>query len=419
MMVYVPHSRRHTRRVYYWKMYGSSRSWYSNIDYTVLLAWLVLVISGLIAIYSISKGPSSVFLLESVQRNFERQLMWGVISVTALLVVMLVSVRFLESLSYPLYVLCLGLLVAALLFGREISGSVRWLHVGPVAIQTGTVAALGTLMALSKFISSRPLDGGHAKTILGMFIIITIPAAIMVLQNDTGTSFPLLATIPLMLLWIGVKPSTILLLLSPAITAYLVIVSIPMAIIFAICMTLGMYIVTNRLLMGAVTALATGGVGYLVFHSLTDFLRPHQVARIVSFADPEAYRLSAGFHVIQSKLAIASGGATGRGFMQGTQTQGAYVPEQWTDFIFSTIAEEWGFLGAMVVIGAFAFLISRIVVIGVKSKHRYAAVFSAGVAAVFLTHVIINVGMTLGLMPIIGLPLPLVSYGGSACLSTR
>jgi rod shape determining protein RodA len=397
-------------------MYGSSRSWYSNIDYTVLLAWLVLVISGLIAIYSISKGPSSAFLLESVQRNFERQLVWGVISVTALLVVMLVSVRFLESLSYPLYVLSLGLLVAALFFGREISGSVRWLHVGPVAIQTGTVAALGTLMALSKFISSRPLDGGHAKTILGMFIIIAVPAAIMVLQNDTGTSFPLLATIPLMLLWIGVKPSTILLLLSPAITAYLVIVSVPMAIIFAICMTLGIYIVTNRMLMGALAAIATGGVGYLVFHSLTDFLRPHQVARIVSFADPEAYRLSAGFHVIQSKLAIASGGATGRGFMQGTQTQGAYVPEQWTDFIFSTIAEEWGFLGAMIVISAFAYLISRIVIIGVKSKHRYAAVFSAGVAAVFLTHVIINIGMTLGLMPIIGLPLPLVSYGGSALL---
>ena len=148
-------------------------------------------------------------------------------------------------------------------------------------------------------------------------------------------------------------------------------------------------------------------------------LRPHQVARILAFANPEAdeFRSGVGFHLIQSKTAIGSGGLFGQGFMQGSQTQGRYIPEQSTDFIFSAIGEEWGFLGSLAVLLLFALLILRLLYMARKTHHPFGSLVIAGTASIFFVHVCINVGMVLGLLPVIGIPLPLLSYGGSALLT--
>jgi rod shape determining protein RodA len=392
------------------------RSWYRNLDYATLLIWLGLVSIGLVAIYSIVRGPASYYLLQSVQQNFERQLIWAIISAGALTFVLLLSVRFLQSISYLVYLVCIGLLVAALLFGREINGARAWLMIGPMALQTGTVAALGTMMALARFISNKPPNASHFRYALVTVVIVTLPAVLMVLQNDTGTALPLLATIPVMLLWGGLPIPIVMILVAPAIAGYLAIVSPPLALVFSIVFTVAIFWQTRRAIITAVGALASGGVALAVYEALTDLLAPHQVARIVSFNDPEAYRMTSGFHVIQSKAAIGSGGLFGKGFMQGTQTQGAYVPEQWTDFIFCVVGEEFGFVGGFLVLALFALMMIRLVSLGNRARHPYAGLFSVGVSAIFLTHVIINIGMTLGAMPIIGIPLPFLSYGGSALL---
>jgi rod shape determining protein RodA len=378
--------------------------------------WLGLVAMGLVAIYSIVRGPASYYLLLSVQQNFERQLIWALISAAALTFVLMFSVRFLQSMSYLVYLACIGMLVGALLFGREINGAKAWLMLGPMAIQTGTVAALGTLMALARFISTKPPNAGHFSYALGTVAIVMVPCALMVLQNDTGTALPLLATIPIMLLWGGIPLPIVMMLVAPAVAGYLAIVSPRLAIAFTVLFTAVIYWQTRQWSMAGLGVLVSGGVALAVYEALTDLLAPHQVARIVSFSDPEAYRLTSGFHVIQSKAAIGSGGLFGKGFMQGTQTQGAYVPEQWTDFIFCVVGEEFGFVGGMIVLGLFAMMMVRLVSIGNRARHPYAGLFAAGVAMIFLTHVIINIGMTLGTMPIVGIPLPFLSYGGSALL---
>ena len=161
----------------------------------------------------------------------------------------------------------------------------------------------------------------------------------------------------------------------------------------------------------------TVGSAVAVWVGLTKVLEPHQIDRIVAFTNPEAFRLTTGFHVIQSKAAVGSGGLFGKGFMQGTQTQLAFIPEQSTDFVFTIIGEEWGFIGAMVLLAIFGYLLIRLSSLGSWAAHPFPKVFAAGTAGIFLTHLLINMGMTIGLMPVIGIPLPLVSYGGSALLA--
>ena len=161
-----------------------------------------------------------------------------------------------------------------------------------------------------------------------------------------------------------------------------------------------------------------GSIAAVLF-ALNKIFRPHQVARILSFTNPgaEEFRSGVGFHLVQSKAAIGSGGLAGKGFMEGTQTQGAYVPEQSTDFVFSIIGEEWGFIGSMVVISMFALLLVRVIQMGIQIKHPFGSMAAVGIAGIYLVHVFVNIGMVVGLLPVIGIPLPFVSYGGSAMLA--
>ena len=398
-----------------------NRTWYRNIDWTVLLVWAALVGIGLTAIYSATHGPASEFLLLSVQQNFDRQLLWFIISAVAMGAVLLIPARVLEKGAYPIYGFVLVLLVATLLFGREVNGARAWLYIGPFGLQVGELAKVGTLLAVSKFMASPEARSGRLRYALVAIAILVIPAGVIVAQNDTGTALVYLAAIPVVLFWGGVPLPLMALLVSPVVAGYLAIFQNPdfptFALIFALLFTAAMLVMTRDKWMTSMALAFSGGTAIAAWIGLAKVLQPHQIDRIVAFTNPEAFRLTTGFHVIQSKAAVGSGGLFGKGFMEGTQTQLAFIPEQSTDFVFTIIAEEFGFIGAMLVLVLFGYLLIRLASLGSWAAHTFPKVFAAGTAGIFLTHVLINIGMTIGVMPVIGIPLPLVSYGGSALLA--
>ncbi len=395
------------------------RTWYRNLDYSIILLWAALVGVGLTAIYSTTHGPASEFLLESVRRNFERQLVWAGICTFGIVVALLLPVRFYQTVAYPVYAFTVFLLVAALVFGREINGARSWLYIGPIGLQVSELAKVGTVLAVAQFLASkRPYarDLGYALVAVALILV---PAVLIVLQNDTGTALVFFGLVPIMLYWSGLPLHTLLLMVSPAVAGYLAVVSWPVALGFAVLFTGGMYWHSRERYHTALAGIFTLGTLGTVSLALTKVLQPHQVARILSFTNPEAeeFRDNVGFHLVQSKAAIGSGGLLGKGFMEGTQTQGAYVPEQSTDFIFSVIGEEWGFIGAVAVLALFALLLIRLVMLGSEVKHPFGAMVASGAVGIYLIHIFINVGMATALLPVIGIPLPFISYGGSALLA--
>ncbi|MFW5973068.1 MAG: rod shape-determining protein RodA [Bacteroidota bacterium] len=395
------------------------RTWYRNLDYLSIFAYMALVGIGLIAIYSTTHGPAAEYLLGSVQRNFYRQMLWFGISVGAFAVILMMPVRFFQKVAYPLYGLVIALLILILFVGTEVSGSRSWLSVGGINIQGAEVAKIGAILAVAQLLSSRRPGVKSFRYGIGSVVLLTLPAVLIIMQNEMGVAIIYLMLVPVMLFWSGLPIGTVLLMISPAVAGYLAIVYMPGAIVFAVIFTLGMLWHSRERYIGLLAGLFTGLTIGSVSFALTSIFKPYQVARIMSFTNPEAeeFRSGVGFHLVQSKAAIGSGGLTGKGFMEGTQTQGAYIPEQSTDFVFTVIAEEWGFIGAIAILLLFALLIVRLIQLGTYVKHPFGSMVAAGVAGIFLIHLIINIGMTLGLLPVIGIPLSFVSYGGSALLS--
>ena len=394
------------------------RPWYRNIDWPTVATWLALVGVGLLAIYSATHGPAREFLLESVQQNFNRQLQLFAVSAAVLVVILLFPARVIMRLAPVAYVFCLGLLGAALLFGREVNGAKSWLYIGGFGLQVAEIAKVGTVLAVTAVLASKEARQGRISRLVLAAVVILIPAVLVVMQNDTGTGLVFLSLIPVMLFWSGAIPlSWMALLTAPAVAVYLVIVSPLLSAIFVIAFAIGMFVLARSRVMGALAFVSSAAVAVLARVFLFTILEPHQIDRIVAFNDPEAYRLGAGFHVIQAKAAIGSGGLFGKGFTNGTQTQLAYIPENSTDFIFCVIGEEFGFIGTAIVLTLFAFLLIRLAGMGVGAGVVQPRLFIAGVTGIFLVHILINVGMTVGLMPVIGIPLPFISYGGSAMLA--
>ena len=394
------------------------RPWYKNLDWVSLLLWAALVAIGLTAIYSATHGPAREFLLDSVQKNFDRQLTFFGISVVAVVVILLLPARLIVKLAPAAYVFCLGLLVAALALGREVNGAKSWLYIGPIGLQVAEIAKVGTVLAVTALLSRKEARRGSVPYLLGAVALIVLPVVLVVMQNDTGTGLVFLALIPVMMFWSGAVPLPWMALGgAAAVAVYLVIVNPLFAAVFVAAATVGMLLWTRSRGMAALMFVAVGLIATSAWFGLFKVLEPHQIDRLVAFDDPEAYRFGAGFHVIQSKAAIGSGGIFGKGFTNGTQTQLAYIPENSTDFIFCVIGEEFGFLGTMAVLLIFGFLIIRLASLGVQAGFALPRLFIAGVTGIFLVHILINIGMTVGLMPVIGIPLPFISYGGSALLA--
>lgn len=395
------------------------RVWYKNLDYVSILLWMGLVSVGLVALYSSTHGQASEYLLDSVRLNFNRQSLWAGICAIGICIALLLPVRFYQNIAYPLYVLSLLLLLFALVWGQEVNGAKSWLRIGGFQFQVSEFAKLGTLMAVSTLLSTKRPGTNTLNYGFYLVMLIMAPVVLILLQNDAGTALIFMSIIPILLYWNGISLTRVLVLVVPAFTAYLTIVYLPAAIGFSIAFIVFLVLRKSRMLLLVVSAVTNIGAIVVVKFALNYVLKPHHIARLVSFTNPEAaeYRYSVGFHLVQSKAAIGSGGLWGKGFLQGTQTQGAYVPEQTTDFVFSVIGEEFGFAGAMLVLVLFAILMIRLIIMGSNIKHPFGNTFAVGVVGFYLAHTFFNIGMTTGILPVIGIPLPFLSYGGSALLT--
>lgn len=391
-----------------------------TLDVWTLLGWVALVAVGLAALYSTTHGPAAEYLTESVRDNFYRQLLWVGVSAIGIGIILCLPVRALRYAAFPAYGVTLVLLVLSLIAGIEVHGTQAWLALGPFRLQVSEFAKVGTVLAVAQLLSQRHTQAGtDLRFALKAAALIVVPAILVILQNDLGTALVFFGLVPIMLFWTGLSISVILLMLSPAVAGYLALVSTPTALVFAVVFTGALWWHSRQRYVAALAATFTAGVTGIVSFVLAEILQPYQVKRLLSFTNPgaEQFRQGVGFHLVQSKAALQSGGIWGSGYMQGPQTQGAYVPEQTTDFIFSVIAEEFGLIGSLLVLVLLAGLLLRLVQLGSDVKHPFGSTVAAGAVGVYLIHIFINIGMVTGLLPVIGLPLPFLSYGGSAMLA--
>ncbi len=442
-----------------------------KLDWLTIGLYILLVALGWFNIYS------AVFSEDQKQgfdftARYGRQLIWIMASVVLIFIALLLDSKFYASFSYILYALSILLLIGVLFFGTTINGATSWFVFGPVRIQPAEFSKFATALAIAKFLSVYNLKPEKLKTLVFFSFILFLPTGLILLQNDTGSALVFLILflvyfregMPSIYLLIGLL-AMVLFVFSLLYQNYVII------IILEVLAVLAFFIMFRRLketvigagvLLGVsllvwylvnyfqpnisktyiiITGLVLSSVWYVVkfykhkfngaflilfvlsasiaFTYSVDYvfdnaLDDYQQRRIKVLLGIENDPYGAGYNVNQSMIAIGSGGPLGKGYLQGTQTKFKFVPEQSTDFIFCTVGEEWGFLGTSVVLSLFLFLLLRLIILAERQKSKFSRIYGYGVACIIFLHVSINVGMTIGLAPVIGIPLPFFSYGGSS-----
>jgi len=380
-----------------------------KFDFGLFLPALILFGFGLLAIYSSTVNNTFA------QENFQRQVVWGIIAFVIFFITYSLPTNIFKSLAVPAYLVSLFLLLAVLVMGKQISGSKSWLMVGAVGFQPSEIAKIGTIMAIAAYLSR---NNSNIDSFKDIFITLTIgftPVLLILMEPDMGTSIVFMGVILIMFFWKGISSFSLFVVLSPAFIAVAAIFG-TIYFIVALLLVIALLVTFKRNLFFSASIFAIGlSSGFFadyVYHALS----PHQQRRIQSFLDPNADPLGSGYNTIQAKVAIGSGGLTGKGFLSGNQTQLQFIPEQWTDFAFCVIGEEFGFIGSIIVVGIFLILFLRILKLSYNTKDEFLGLVSMGILSVYLIHFIINLGMVVGILPVIGIPLPFISYGGSSLL---
>jgi rod shape determining protein RodA len=375
---------------------------------------------GWVNIYAAVYNEEHQSILDITQR-YGKQLIWIGLSLFVALVIMLFDGKFFTTFAIPIYVINILLLLLVLALAREVAGARSWFEIGSFKFQPAEFAKAATALALARYLSMPNTRLETLKTKMMAAMIVGIPAVLILLQNDTG-SMLVFASFALVLYREGLSGNFLLLGLAVVILFILALLFEP----FILLLVFGTIAVISFILIKKKSAkLGFGIAGILILNMgvvgsvdyvVNDVLEPHQRIRINVLLGLESDIKGAGYNVHQSKIAIGSGGFTGKGFLKGTQTKFDFVPEQSTDFIFCTVGEEWGFLGSAFVILLFAVLIGRVLYISERQRSHFSRIYGYCVASILFFHFAVNVGMTIGLMPVIGIPLPFFSYGGSSLL---
>ncbi len=385
-------------------------------DWLLVIFYLMLAGIGLVSVFSSSSEGMGLML--DLSTKYGKQALWLVISLTVGFGLFLFDVRFFSFFSWLFYAVGIGLLAAVLVVGSEMFGSKSWINIGGMSIQPAEFAKLGTAIALARYLSEYGVDVRKWKFRINALIIIGIPMALVLLQGDAGSSL--------------VFMSFFLVLYREGLPGYLLIAGISVILIFiltlffdaiAVILMFGgiafIIIALNykrrsivTLMMALIATVAA--ISFSVDYVVNNVLKEHQKKRILvtlkMLEDPKGIE----YNVIQSKIAIGSGGIWGKGFLQGTQTKGDFVPEQSTDFIFCTIGEEFGLLGSWLLVLLYTALLIRVFFVAERQKNRFGRIYGYGVGSILFIHFFINIGMAIDLMPVIGIPLPFISYGGSS-----
>lgn len=390
-----------------------------NLDWTTIGLYLALAILGWMNIYAVVYDENVHQSIFSLSLNSGRQLIFIAASFIIILGIVILDMRFYETFAYVLYGLIVVLLFLVPFIGKEVGGNKAWIGIGTFGVQPSEFAKFVTALAVAKFIGSVGFRMDNLRSQAFLFGIIGLPMALVLLQKDTGTALVFIAFI-LVFFREGMSPFLMIVGICAA-TIFILTLLIPNQLYLhaAIAAILILLIAFGKKKFKRIALLTLGAVMIIgviesVDYVLTDVLKPHQQNRVKALINPEADPLGYGWNVTQSKIAIGSGGFSGKGFLEGTQTKFDFVPEQSTDFIFCTIGEEHGWLGSLTVVGLFVVFLLRILFIAERQKSRFARVYAYGVVSIFFFHFAINIGMTIGLFPVIGIPLPFFSYGGSS-----
>jgi len=338
--------------------------------------WILLLLLLLLAAISITNLYSATYQIRDVggAQVVIKQTYWYLIGLVVFFTMTTFNYYILQQLAYPLYFVAIALLILVLLIGKSVSGSQRWLFLGPFSLQVSELAKIAVVLVLAKFFSEGNRFQEYSwRGLLQPLVLIGIPAILILKEPDLGTTMHLVAAALSMILFVKINWKSVIVLVIPAL-----------------------------------------GVAPFIWFRM----KPYQQGRILTFLKPDMDPLGAGYHINQSKIAIGSGQFWGKGFLQGTQTRLHFLPEQHTDFAFSVLAEEWGFAGSLFLLLIYLFLILWGLNIAKDAKNKFGSLLAVGIVAIIFWQVIINVGMVAGLLPVVGIPLVLFSYGGSSLVTT-
>lgn len=387
------------------------------MDWVTVALYAAIVLLGWLNIYAVTYDQSADLSIFSLDINSGRQLLFIVGGAVIILGILIVDMRFYETFAYVIYGFIMFLLLLVPIIGKEVGGNKAWLGIGSFGVQPSEFAKFATALAVAKYMGSVGFKMDQLRNQVILFVMIGVPMILILLQKDTGTAL-VFTVFTLVFFREGMSPiliimgliAGVILVLTLIVNQYYLFAAIGVILIVAILMGRKKWKRILMLCAGAVViCLMIGSVDYVV----SNVLQPHQQSRVRALINPDADPLGAGWNVTQSKIAIGSGGFAGKGFLKGTQTKFDFVPEQSTDFIFCTIGEEHGWIGSLFTIALFIALFQRIIFLAERQKNRFARVYGYSVACIFFFHFAINIGMTIGLFPVIGIPLPFFSYGGS------
>jgi rod shape determining protein RodA len=393
------------------------KSIFENIDWLLVGLYLVFVLMGWINIYAAVYNDEHKNIYDLTQ-NYGRQLLWIGTSLLIGLAILVIDGKFYAAFSFPIYLVVMFILLVVLVIARDVQGARSWIEIGSFKLQPSEFAKFATNMALAKYLSSLGIRMEDMKTKVTAGLIILLPMAMVLLQNDTGSALVFISFI--FVLYREGLSQNVLIFGFLAGVLFVLALMVPNTILLGVIGGVGIlaYLLMrktrkNLFVILTITALSAGVV-FSVDYAFNKILQQHQRERIEVLLGKRSDPKGAGYNVNQSLIAIGSGGLSGKGFLQGTQTKYDFVPEQSTDFIFCTVGEEWGFIGTSVVILLFLGLLYRIIFIAERQRSQYTRIYAYGVASIIFFHLMINVGMAIGLAPVIGIPLPFFSYGGSS-----
>jgi len=397
---------------------GQNKFW-KSIDLPIILLYIALVLIGWLNIYAavFDESHASIFDLE---KNYGKQLLWIATALFIGLMVLLIDSKFFSVFAFGIYGITLIMLISVLFFGKYVNGSRSWFEIGSFRLQPAEFAKFATALVVAKYLSSG-VKMERFSTKLSVLGLIGLPMGLILLQGDVGSALTYVAFI-LVLYREGLSGIVLVigLLIGIAFVLSLLFAKAVILIAIAVVTAILLYILRRKkkifpVIIAGAALVATMVVGFnYVFNNV---MKQHHRDRINNLVGKEIDIKGAGYNVNQSKIAIGSGRLIGKGFLNGTQTKYDFVPEQSTDFIFCTIGEEYGFVGSVILIGLFLTLLLRIVFIAERQRSSLSRIYGYGVASILFLHVFVNIGMTIGLVPVIGIPLPFISYGGSSLWS--
>lgn len=387
-------------------------------DGITILLYAALVFLGWLNIYASVYDSSQTYAIWDLSFNSGRQLIFIATSLIIIILIYSLDVHFFEKLAYVFYALILILLFLVPFIGKEVNGNRAWIAFGSFALQPSEFAKFITALAVAKYIGSMDFKIHSLRCKLMSLLLIGAPMGLIFLQKDWGTAL-VFTSFVFVFFREGMPPWFIIVILVLGTVCLLTLFISPVYLFIGIIVLWLIFILSGkpergRIILSTLGALVLIGVIEGTDYGMNNILKPHHRGRILSLVHPELDPLGAGWNVTQSKIAIGSGGFLGKGFLKGTQTKFKFVPEQSTDFIFCTLSEEHGWLGCFVVISLYVFLFLRIIFLAERQKTRYSRAYGYAVLGILFFHFTMNIGMTIGLFPVIGIPLPFFSAGGSS-----